>query len=169
MMSQAKNMNKKGKENQETPANLYDFFAPHFFDLKVLLQMLIGIGIMILLLAKILYLFDVVILEKFVKYKTLEIVSRGLAYAAGIELGYMLFTPGPDEAIEPLILGLSSALILAISKIEELKLYQATSLIFFILGLGILFIIRRLFINKENNKEKKVGFLTRLLKCLQSL
>jgi len=47
----------------------------------------------------------------------LEIVSYGLGISAAIELAYMLFTPGPDEAIQPLILGIASALLLIVSKI----------------------------------------------------
>ena len=41
------------------------------------------------------------------QHRPLELVSLGLMYAAGVELAYMLFTQGPDEAIGPVILGLS--------------------------------------------------------------
>ena len=36
-------------------------------------------------------------------------MANVLAISAGIELAYMLFTDGPDEAIEPPILGITSA------------------------------------------------------------
>jgi hypothetical protein len=40
---------------------------------------------------------------------TFSYIANALAISAGIELGHMLFTNGPDEAIEPLMLGITSA------------------------------------------------------------
>ncbi|WP_156359525.1 hypothetical protein [Sphingomonas sp. Leaf28] len=53
------------------------------------------------------------------QHRPLELVSLGLMYAAGVELAYMLFTPGPDEAIAPVILGLSSTILLIVSDGSE--------------------------------------------------
>ena len=49
----------------------------------------------------------------------LGLVSGALLAAAAVELAYMLFTPGPDEAIDPLILGLAGTTILALSHHEQ--------------------------------------------------
>lgn len=49
----------------------------------------------------------------------LDIIGKGLAYSAGIELIYMLFTPGPDEALEPVMLGIAAAILMVASKIEK--------------------------------------------------
>lgn len=46
---------------------------------------------------------------------TLSLVGQALAYAAGIELAYMLFTPGPDEAVQPVILGIAAAVLIIVS------------------------------------------------------
>ena len=42
----------------------------------------------------------------------------GLAAAAALELAYTLFTPGPDEALDPLMLGLSATILLKLAAIE---------------------------------------------------
>nr|WP_294501412.1 hypothetical protein [uncultured Rhodopila sp.] len=51
----------------------------------------------------------------FDQHGVLAMVSRGLAYSAGIELAFMLFTPGPDEAIEPVIIGIAAAILMLVS------------------------------------------------------
>lgn len=45
----------------------------------------------------------------------LEMVSIGLAAATALELAYMLFTPGPDEAIQPVMMGIASFVLYALS------------------------------------------------------
>src|SRR3954466_9952608 len=40
----------------------------------------------------------------------LKLVSYGLMYAAGIELCFMLYTKGPDEAVAPVILSIAGAI-----------------------------------------------------------
>lgn len=43
-------------------------------------------------------------------------IGKALGISAGVDLGYMLFTDGPDEALTPLMLGVSSAAFLTISQ-----------------------------------------------------
>jgi hypothetical protein len=50
------------------------------------------------------------------------VVGGGLATAAAIELAYTLFTAGPDEALDPVMLGLSAALILQLGKAKSFRL-----------------------------------------------
>jgi hypothetical protein len=56
----------------------------------------------------------------------------------------MLFTPGPDEAIEPVILGVAGAVLLTVSA-EEI---QATTVVGLVIALAFLFTIRALFMPK---------------------
>jgi hypothetical protein len=41
--------------------------------------------------------------------------------STAIELGYMLFTSGPDEAVEPLILGIAGAALLVLSEVISVE------------------------------------------------
>ncbi|EMF0745076.1 hypothetical protein V2E82_002440 [Klebsiella aerogenes] len=47
--------------------------------------------------------------------KTLVYVASALAVSCGIQLAYMLITDGPDEAVEPLMLGIASTILLILS------------------------------------------------------
>ncbi|MEZ8107381.1 hypothetical protein [Vibrio cortegadensis] len=49
------------------------------------------------------------IYSHFLLIDTFTYIGSALAISAGIDLGYMLFTKGPDEALEPLLLGITSA------------------------------------------------------------
>lgn len=132
------------------------------------LQLLIAIGIGVLLFLKILYHLEVFpcgfVLNPLLKQKTLQIVGECLAFSAGIDLAYMLLTPGPDEAIEPLILGLASAILFSISSIENPDITLALEIGLYVLVLAVLFMMKALFIEDENgnsqwntliNKKKK--------------
>ena len=48
------------------------------------------------------------------------VTAVGLAVAAALELAYALYTPGPDEAIDPLILGVSSTFLFLASQSTKL-------------------------------------------------
>ncbi len=51
----------------------------------------------------------------FLEMKTLVYVAAALAISCGIQLAYMLITDGPDEAVEPLMLGIASTILLILS------------------------------------------------------
>ena len=125
---------------------------------KQVLQILIAIGICLLLFFKILNHFNAFptnfMLNDFLKQNTLQIVGECLAYSAGIDLAYMLLTPGPDEAIEPLILGLASAILFSVSKIDKLNITLALEIGVYVIVLACLFVMRELFIEDEyGNKQ----------------
>src|SRR5207248_1541660 len=97
---------------------LYQNLKPGAHGVKVLLQMLVGIGATL----------DIGMqFARFVNNSTdlipvasstaemISVIAYALAIAAAIELAYTLFTPGPDEALDPLALGLSSGLLLLIT------------------------------------------------------
>jgi hypothetical protein len=71
------------------------------------------------------------------------IIGVALAVGAAIELAYTLFTHGPDEALDPLMLGLSAAIILQLGKVHGFDLRQATSAILYVVALGTAFVVRK--------------------------
>jgi hypothetical protein len=86
--------------------------------------------------------------EMFVLKPILEIVGYGLAISAGIDLAWMLFTPKIDEAVDPLILALSSAAILVVSK--ELDNWPASlALIVMTASIVVLFWVRKTFLQDD--------------------
>jgi hypothetical protein len=70
-------------------------------------------------------------------------IGVALAVGAAIELAYTLFTHGPDEALDPLMLGLSAAIILQLGKVHGFDLKQAASAIIYVVALGTTFAIRK--------------------------
>jgi hypothetical protein len=70
-------------------------------------------------------------------------IGVALAAGAAIELAYNLFTHGPDEAFDPLMLGLSAAIILQLGKVHGFDLKQAASAIIYVVALGATFAIRK--------------------------
>ena len=80
----------------------------------------------------------------------LVIIATTLAVAAALELAYTLFTPGPDEAIDPLMLGLSSVLLYLISTLTNLTWTAGVSILLFASALGLLFAIRKKFIDDSD-------------------
>lgn len=73
----------------------------------------------------------------------LTLTGDALAAAAAVELVYTLFTKGPDEALDPLMLGLSAAALLSLGAVSGFDLKQGVSLLLYALALGILFLIRK--------------------------
>ena len=130
---------------------LYEKVKPWARNCKICIQMFIGFSIVILLIGKMVshftgdlgwWLFDTLI-----NSHPLQIVGYALAVSAGIELAYMLYTPGPDEAIEPLILGLASAILLVISAETVVGFDIAVTILVFTGGVGFLFWVKQRFID----------------------
>jgi hypothetical protein len=88
---------------------------------------------------------------------TLELVAIALEYSAGIELAYTLFTEGPDEAVEPVIMGLAAAMLLGFSKLGSIDLLAACGAIAFVIALAGLFLIRHYFVQPDNDDDEKPG------------
>lgn len=154
--SQARNQRTLGFFREE---GLYSRFEKPSGFVKVLLQMLIGAGIVLLLALKLVdrYFDGLALIRRLphlantLSVGTLDLVGRGLAYAAGVELACMLFTPGPDEAIEPLIAGLASAILLAISNLGDPKLEAAATIGLYVVILAGLFLMREIFLGKRRS------------------
>ncbi|MFY8325386.1 hypothetical protein [Pseudoalteromonas sp. ZZD1] len=109
--------NKAGKEFSDP----YKSNLPKYIHvIKVYLQFIIGLLLICVLgfkgLCEILetthlldYFPETAVVTHILGVDTFSYIANTLAISAGIELGYMLFTNGPDEAIEPLMLGVTSA------------------------------------------------------------
>ena len=76
--------------------------------------------------------------------------GRMLIYSAGVELAYMLFTPGPDEAIEPVLLGLASSVLIIISD-ETVNWKDALVAPLLCLAIGFLFFIKARFVKEPDS------------------
>jgi hypothetical protein len=84
--------------------------------------------------------------------KTLTYVANALAISCGLQLAYMLITEGPDEAIEPIMLGVASVILLILSTVEpsQWNINNSISIIMLILGIFLLYYIAGKV--KENKK-----------------
>jgi hypothetical protein len=71
----------------------------------------------------------------------LELVGYALVLSAGVELAYMLYTDGPDEALDPLILGLAAAALLAVSQIKTDKASWEIALLILVLSAAVGFLL----------------------------
>ena len=131
---------------------LYKKIGPIAHNVKVIIQMLIGLAVTIYLLwffAN--FVWNVIDSswipeEDFASKLPLAVVGYGLALSAGIELAYMLYTDGPDEAIDPLILGLSATAMIVLSHISNGSFESAVTLLVLFLGIGVLFWVRTKFL-----------------------
>jgi hypothetical protein len=122
--------------------------------IKAVVQMIIGVATVI----------AVAILVWFPNLRTggiaelaLRTVASGLALAAVVELTYTLFTEGPDEALDPLILGLSSFILLKISDPKTgLSISNAGTFALLVLALAALFVLREQFIEKPKRERARI-------------
>ncbi|WP_165190108.1 hypothetical protein [Caulobacter soli] len=134
---------------------------------KDLVQAGIGVAIVVLLLAKVGFAFVVEgeactaaawprigwLAGWLVETSPLKIVGEALAFSAAIELAYMLFTPKPDEAVQPLILGVAAAALIAASQ-ETVDIRGAATVAVLSLVIGLLFLIRQYFALDVEGEEE---------------
>jgi hypothetical protein len=135
---------------------LYRKAQPWAHGVKVFLQMIVGVGAVI----------DIIwhVEQSISTHKgtaplfpsitaSVTVVAAALAVAAAIELAYTLFTPGPDETLEPLMLGLSSGILFLITENGDKNLSapaQFAAVLLGVLALGALFFIRRRFLRDDD-------------------
>ncbi len=135
---------------------LYHKAKPWAYGIKVFLQMIVGVGAVI----------DIAwhVEQSVSTHKgaapffpsittSVTVVASALAVAAAIELAYTLFTPGPDETLEPLMLGLSSGILFLITENDDKNLSppaQFSAVLLGVLAMGVLFFIRRRFLRDDD-------------------
>ncbi|CAK1850007.1 MULTISPECIES: hypothetical protein [Vibrio] len=143
----------RGVESEQTCAErLYKWAKPKVEVLRVLLQFVVGLFIFYTIFLKVFqfagFQFEILPLATKLYGKAfLEIIGGSLLVSSAIELGYMLFTPGPDEAIDPLILSITASALIALSKDEatlfdSAYLMDAAIIILFSISLTLLFYLR---------------------------
>lgn len=142
---------------RRTPGRLlYRIAKPWSHGIKVFLQMIVGVGAVV----------DIAwhVGQSISTHEgtapffpsittSVTVVASALAVAAAIELAYTLFTPGPDETLEPLMLGLSSGILFLITENGDKNLSapaQFTAVLLGVLALGVLFFIRRRFLRDDD-------------------
>jgi hypothetical protein len=82
-------------------------------------------------------------------------ISIGLAAAAALELAYTLFTPGPDEALDPLLLALSATLLLKLTQLTpSVSMGEAVALLLLGLLLAVLFATRLMLAERDEEDER---------------
>ncbi len=124
--------------------------------------MLIGVALVIILLIQIIVLIFTYrqnpFSSSFMPNNPLKIIAYGLFFSTGVDLAYMLFTPGPDEAIDPVMTGLAAAILLGVGNISDysqLQLKHGVILFLAVAALAGLFATKKyLYIHK---KEKTNG------------
>lgn len=133
----------------------YRVSQPAAENLKAILQMIIGVITVCVVGWRFLYTPEADAPARLL----LEGTGVGLAGAAALELAYTLFTPGPDEALDPLMLALSATMLLKLSE-SSISLGNAGS--FLMLGalLAVLF-ATRLMLAERADGEPRLWWITR--------
>lgn len=139
---------------------LYNEYERYAESIKITIQMLIGIilGLSLLLkvFANVLDALGNPSLHSIAILPPLDLVAYGLFFSTGVDLAYMLFTPGPDEAIDPLMTGLAAAILLGIGQIDYKKIQVQHGIILFLAvgALAGLFAIKRYLYIHPPKKDK---------------
>jgi hypothetical protein len=87
--------------------------------------------------------------------RALSVAGGALAISAAVELAYTLFTKGPDEALDPLILGISAFALINISRHDPpLSNSLAIPVSLLALALLFLFVARRFLLNNSSTRTR---------------
>ncbi|RTF26417.1 hypothetical protein D9B84_01935 [Serratia marcescens] len=89
-------------------------------------------------------------IEHILAINTLQYVAKALAVSCGVQLAYMLVTDGPDEAVEPLMLGIASAILLILSSTSEWDFNHAVAIFLLVLTIPMLYLIAKKIKNDQN-------------------
>lgn len=147
------------KKKASRQNSVYDLVEPRAKNVKAVLQMAVGIITVTALGWRYLYTLgsggDPTSLF-------LNGIGIGLAAAAALELAYTLFTDGPDEALDPLMLGIASTLLLKIAKLTDpVSLSQVGALA--VLGLLLIGLFAaRLMLAESPEEQPRIWWIRRL-------
>ena len=136
--------------SDNTPLSLVIKWEPRAKSWKTLLQMMMGLLIPFLLAVKLFLLIRPSSLDQLkvlAHTPILEIVGIVLLVSTALDLAYMLFTPGPDEAVEPVITGLAATVLIFISQETDWSYQRAAVVLSFVAGIGFMFWVREKFID----------------------
>ena len=132
---------KKKLKNIPEGRDVYDSAQPIAEGVKAIVQMIIGVSAVIVLM--VLLCINWRENPSSLGDRALGTIGVALAFSAAVELAYTLFTDGPDEALDPLILGLSSFALIEISRSEAHLNTVAVPVLLIALAIFVLFIARR--------------------------
>ncbi len=83
-----------------------------------------------------------------------KLIADALAASTVIELAFTLFTPGPDEALDPVLLAVAAALLFQLGKTDGFKWQEGAAIAFYSVSLGILFVVRVFLASGERDDPK---------------
>jgi len=87
--------------------------------------------------------------EHILAINTLQYVAKALAVSCGIQLAYMLVTDGPDEAVDPLMLGIASAILLVLSSTTDWDFSHAVVIFLLVITIPLLYLTSKKMKNNE--------------------
>jgi hypothetical protein len=132
---------------------LYRHGQPSAHGTKVVLQMIVGVAAVIDIGRH----FTYAVTHRTVSSPlappivvSVNVIAYALAVAAAIELAYTLFTPGPDEALDPLMLGLASGILLLVTSDGLPVTHRYFGVLMGVLALAGLFLIRRYLLRNDD-------------------
>jgi hypothetical protein len=133
----------------KTGKELYNRVQPPAEAIKGYIQIAIGIAVIIVFASRCVS--HPPNVEFNIAREALSLVGYGLAASAAVELAYTFFTKGPDEALDPLILGVSSFTLIALSRIDPPRLKTSDTIPISLLALVILllFLTRRFMLEMD--------------------
>jgi hypothetical protein len=147
----------EGIEHDATPPP-YRFLAPLALIIKALLQMIIGAFAVYVLIKHIWPLPSDRVAIRATQELVFSYIGLALGLAAAIELAYTLFTHGPDEALDPLMLGVAAALLLQLGQVDKFDYREGIATLLYVAALAGLFAIR-----KRLAEKVRVGNLSHLI------
>src|SRR4051794_18974532 len=139
--------------------SVYDLLQPHAKDVKAVCQMAIGLITVIAVAWQ--YLDTLGGGEDPIKL-LLKGTGIGLAAAAALELSYTLFTDGPDEALDPLMLGLSSTLLLNVAGLSSPPTWSQAGVLAVLALILIGLFAARLMLGESTDQQSKIWWIARL-------
>jgi hypothetical protein len=135
----------------KTGPDLYHAAEKPAEAVKGYLQMMLGIVVAVVVAYSLIFRWSALPLSE-IADRALTLVGGALAISAVVELAFTFFTPGPDEALDPLILGVSSFALINISKDStKLDLSHMIPLALLALTLALLFLARRFLLENAKN------------------
>jgi hypothetical protein len=144
--------------NTQRDADIYDVVEPFAHRIKAIFQMVIAIVAVCVVGWQFLNSFPT---RTEATTLLLDGIGIGLAAAAVVELAYTLFTSGPDEALDPLMLGLSAAILIELGRLHELTVGKAGALLLLGVLLAILFAARLFLAERHGGSHPKPWWANR--------
>lgn len=83
-----------------------------------------------------------------------KLIADALAASTVIELAYTLFTPGPDEALDPVLLAVAAALLFQLGRTNGFKWQDGTAIILYSTSLAVLFAVRVFLASSDEDDPK---------------